>query len=133
VSVGTGSLVSHVDYVAFFPSKVHVKMGDTVEWDFTMMTMAPHLVTFLNGNPARPLFVPSMASGSLHLLLNPSIVLPQSAGKPLTTHGVISSGFMSPGNPEPKFSLKVGNETGVFPYMCDLHVSSGMHGVVVVS
>ncbi len=41
-----------IDLMQFFPDKLVVSPGDTVEWEMSLHNVAPHTVTFLNGEPA---------------------------------------------------------------------------------
>ena len=125
-----GFSVGQLDLVRFFPNHLKVRPGDTVDWKFSMEDMAPHTVTFLNGNPDPvDLLVVPQPNGPPLLLVNPEVIFPQNTDKPLTRKGVYSSGnVVRPGDPPPILSLKIGNIRGRQPYKCLLHDSSGMLG-----
>jgi plastocyanin len=117
-----------IDLMAFFPRKLTVHPGDTVEWAMGASNMAPHTVTFLNGAPEPPFVVPvpNPAGGPPFLVINPDVALPKNAAGPLTTSGIYNSGLMLPGMPS--FSLKIGDISGSVAYLCLLHDASGMTG-----
>jgi plastocyanin len=121
-----------IDLMAFFPRKLTVQPGDTVEWAMGASNMAPHTVTFLNGAPEPPFIipVPNPAGGPPFLVINPDVALPKNAAGPLTTSGIYNSGLMLPGMPG--FSLKIGDISGNIAYLCLLHDASGMIGELKV-
>jgi plastocyanin len=110
----------------FFPSKLVVHPGDTVNFMFSKTNDAPHTVTFLNGHADIPLTVP----GSL--FLNPAVLNPSNPGVPFNATDLFSSGLLVPGSPFTSFSLKIGNVSGSFTFQCLLHDTSGMVGVLKV-
>jgi hypothetical protein len=86
----------------FFPSKLVVHPGDTVNFMFSKTNGAPHTVTFLNGHADIPLTVPGT------LFLNPDGLNPSNPGVPFNATDLFSSGLLAPGSPFTSFSLKIG-------------------------
>ncbi len=135
VMVGYSSGV--VDVMRFFPKTLNVKPGDTVEWDLSAANVAPHTITFLNGNPDPSLVLPvPQPSGPPILLLNPDVLFPSQAvmgGTPLNSSDFFNSGLMNPAPQGPtSFSLTIGNVHGTLDYQCLLHDTSGMLGKLIV-
>ncbi|MFN2195632.1 MAG: plastocyanin/azurin family copper-binding protein [Anaerolineales bacterium] len=120
------------DIMYFYPKQLTVHQGDTVQWDFSAMNMAPHTITFLNGAEEPELFtaVPQ-PDGPPLLVINPDVALPQNTDQPLTRTGIYNSGLIDPAAPH-SFALKIGNVTGTINYLCLLHDASGMVGSLVV-
>jgi plastocyanin len=108
-------------------------VGDTVNFMLSSTDMAPHTVTFLNGNPdiSFVTVVPNPPNPPL-LLLNPQVVFPINPGLPLTRTGVFSSGLLVPGQ-FTSYSWKIGNISGSISYQCLLHDTSGMVGSLYVT
>jgi len=136
--VSIGYSKGQIDLMSFFPGKLEVHPGDTVEFQLGATNMAPHTVTFLNGGEdiefVIPVPNPSDPSGPPLLLANPEVLMPINAGQPLTRTGVYSSGFLDstiPGGPT-SFTLKIGDISGEISYECLLHDLSGMTGVLKV-
>ncbi|HVN54472.1 MAG TPA: plastocyanin/azurin family copper-binding protein [Anaerolineaceae bacterium] len=130
-----GFSVGVYDFMRFFPSRVSVRPGDTVVWSLSKENAAPHTITFLNGTPDQPLVVPvPQPQGPPLLLFNPAILFPSpNAGQPLTNQGYFNSGLLNPGDPSTSsFSAKIGDVSGLLPYICLLHDESGMHGTLIV-
>jgi plastocyanin len=120
-----------LDLVHFFPEELTVHPGDTVEWMFSMEDMAPHTITFLNGNESPDdLIVWPQDNGPPLLLVNPEVLFPHNADQPLTREGIFNSGILLPDNPPPSFALTIGDISGEEPYQCLLHDSSGMLGTL---
>lgn len=132
--VNVGFMEGQIDLMRFFPDKLVVHPGDTVEWTLSRQNEAPHTVTFLNGNPEPDLVMPvPQPSGPPLLLLNPAVFFPQNPGMPLTRQGIFSSGLLVPGGPGPtSYSLKIGDITGNEPFLCLLHDASGMKGMLTI-
>jgi plastocyanin len=123
---------NQLEILAFFPNKLTVHPGDTVVWALSNVAMAPHTVTFLNGNPGAN-FELTLPGGVI--LVNPDVLNPQNAGQPLTRQGIYSSGILNPffgpaTGPTTSFSLKIGNISGLEPYECLIHDTSGMKGLL---
>jgi plastocyanin len=124
-----------IDLASFFPKKLVVHPGDTVNWVLSPSNMAPHTVTFLNGTPDQGLVIPFVPpSGPPPLLIfNPAILFPANASGPLMPTGFINSGLLDPTQPGPhSFSLQIGNFTGPITFQCLLHDTSGMVGKLIV-
>ena len=122
-----GYSVGQLHLVRFFPEELTVNPGDTVEWMFSMENMAPHTLTFLNGEESPDdLIVLPQQGGPPLLLVNPEVLFPQNADQPLTNQGVYSSGVLLPADPPPTFTLTIGDISGEEIYQCLLHDSSGM-------
>jgi plastocyanin len=128
-----GYTFGQLDLLHFFPDQLAVNPGDTVVFTLSDASMAPHTVTFLNGNmsPDNVLPVPQ-DNGPPLLVFNPAVLFPQNPGQPLTKDGIYSSGLFVPGGPTISFSLKIGAITGEMPYQCLLHDGSGMLGSLQV-
>jgi plastocyanin len=128
-----GFTMGQVDLVRFFPDELTVHPGDTVEWALGKEDMAPHTITFLNGNPEPDVVLPlPQPNGPPLLLVNPEVLFPQSAGQPLTGKGVYSSGLLNPAGGPTSFSFQIDNVTGLLPYECLLHDSSGMRALLEI-
>ena len=119
----------------FFPSRVRVHPGDTVQWMMTNHNDAPHTVTFLNGQPEPPLADPVLQKdGTVVLYVDPGTLFPS----PLPTTDLMSrdvlysSGLLNP-VPGTGWSIKIGDiGAGPLPYICLLHDTSGMRGTLWV-
>jgi plastocyanin len=122
-----------IDLMRFFPTKVNVRPGDTVQWMMTADSDAPHTVTFLNGTPEPPFIVPvPQQGGGVVLYLGPGVFYPSMPAGTLTRTGFYNSGFLLP-IPGTVYSLTVGDITpGPLRYLCQLHDTSGMRGRLVV-
>jgi plastocyanin len=131
VGVATGVQQGAVDSLRFFPARVTIHKGETVSWNWRTQE-TPHTVTFLAGNPAPEVIVPTpQASGPPRLALAPAVLMP--AGDPLDWDGasLLHSGFRAPmpGQPAPEFGVTF-STPGTYDYLCLLH--EGMVGTVVV-
>lgn len=124
-----------IDLMSFFPSTLNVKPGDTVVWSLGPKDTAPHTVTFLNGSEEPAVVVAQPVPNAQPLLLiNPLMAVPQNVGKPLINQGIFNSGLMVPNTPAPQsFTLKIGNTSGQLSYLCLLHDTMGMKGMLVIS
>jgi plastocyanin len=122
------------DLMKFFPEKLVVHPGDTVNFLLSQTNVAPHTVTFLNGAPDISFVIPvPNPSGPPTLLINPDVLMPINPGQPLTLAGIYNSGLLAPGGPGPtSYTLKIGDISGNFPYQCVLHDTSGMEGLLKV-
>lgn len=130
--VTVGYAKGQFDIMSFFPKKLVVHQGDTVQWDFSSMNMAPHTITFLNGAEEPDFILPvPQPNGPPLLLLNPAVAIPQNTDQPLTRTGIYNSGLIDPSAPY-SFSLKIGDITGKIDYLCLLHDSSGMVASLIV-
>lgn len=123
-----GYMSGPIDFMRFFPKRLNVQPGDTVEWK---LGSAPHTITFRNGGPDIPPadFVPPDQGGPM-LVLDPVMLSPHNTDRPLTRTGLYSSGFLP--QPGATFSLKIGDIRGQEAYECLLHDTSGMEGFLNV-
>jgi plastocyanin len=131
--VGLGFGKGQIDLMRFFPRKVLVRPGDTVVWEMTPFSDAPHTVTFFNGQPDTGLVIPvAQSSGPPVLYINPAALFPYAPAAALTRSGAYNSGLMLP-VPGTNYTLKIGHMTpGPLPYQCQLHDTSGMKGTLIV-
>jgi plastocyanin len=131
--VWIGYADGQIDLMRFFPDKLTVRSGDTVVWEMSPQNEVPHTVTFLNGESEPDLVIPvPQPSGPPLLYANPAVFFPQQPSPDLTRDGIYSSGVMDP-VPGTTFTLAIGAMTpGLQPYICLLHDSSGMDGVLMV-
>jgi plastocyanin len=136
VMVGYSSGV--IDVMRFFPSNTYARPGDTIVWKLSAKDVAPHTVTFLNGNSEPELIDPvDQPAGPPLLLLNTEVLFPSPNSLPvpqtLNQQDLFNSGLMDPVQGPTSFAYKVGNFSGVLDYLCLLHDTSGMVGKVVVN
>lgn len=122
-----------IDLMRFFPSKVNVRPGDTVQWVMGPASDAPHTISFLNGGDEPSLVVPvTQKSGSSVLYVNPDVLAPSSPAQTLQRTGYFNSGLLQP-IPGTTYSLTIGAiSPGPLGYLCLLHDTSGMRGTLVV-
>ncbi len=134
VQVGYSDATGQIDLMNFFPNKLVVHPGDTVEWMLSPKDDAPHTVTFLNGNAEPATFVPVSQGANLPplLVINGGILGPINDFGTLNTTDIFHSGFMQPNSPFTSLTLTIGTETGTYNYFCMLHDTSGMLGTVQV-
>ena len=116
-----------IDLMQFFPNKLVVSPGDIVTFEMSEYNVAPHTATFLNGQEEPALAV--FQNGFLYV--NSEVVFP-SGSDVLTRTGMYSSGLMLP-IPGTSYSLTIGYmKTGLEPFLCLLHDSSGMKGELII-
>lgn len=129
-----GYAEGQIDLMKFFPEKLKVDAGDTVVWQMSPKNMAPHTVTFLNGEPGPDLTIPvPQSSGSLVLYANPAAFFPNQPKPNLTRTGIYNSGVIDP-VPGKTYTLVIGDEApGPQPYVCLLHDESGMKSCLMVA
>jgi plastocyanin len=122
-----------IDLMQFFPDKLVVSPGDAVIWEMSQYNVAPHTVTFLNGEPAPGLVTPVPQQGGPPLLyINAATLFPYQPSSDLTRDGIYNSGIMNP-IPGTTYSLTIGNmTTGLEHYICLLHDESGMKGTLMI-
>lgn len=111
---------------AFLPEDVVIRVGDTINWQYT--PLEPHTVTFLAGTerPAEAIELPDGRAA-----FNGAMVLP--TGEPGNYDGasLINSGFPPPDTGPEGFSFSLTfTAEGSFPYVCLLHPF--MAGMVTV-
>jgi plastocyanin len=129
-----GYMEGQIMFARFFPDKAVVRPGDTVVWEMTPFSIAPHTVTFLNGNPAPPLFITVPQADQLPLLyVDPGTLFPSQPTANLTRDGYYNSGVILP-IPGTTYSLTIDDSMtpGLDPFLCLLHDDSGMVGKLVV-
>lgn len=126
--VGAGEDTLSVN--AFLPSKVTVRVGDTVTWKLNHSDEV-HTTTFLSGGERPPVAIPIPGGGPTDLQLPPPVVFPTRApGAPVETYSgtaFVGSGVMSnvpagpPGTPpNDNFTLTF-DTPGTYEYVCLLH------------
>jgi plastocyanin len=130
-TVMVGSTPREIDLLRFFPGKLVVHPGDTVDWT---LNAPPHSISFLNGNADIPFIVPvPQPAGPPLILLNPAALGPINPGQALDKQNVFSSGIIGFAPPPfPTFSQSIGQVTGQIPYICLLHDTSGMKASLIV-
>lgn len=156
VNVLAGGGQDTVAPLAFFPEKVRVRAGDTINWKLN--ADLDHTVSFTTGAtfkertnpsavappgelvPAGNIPVPGGPQGLT--MLNPEQIFPtRKADAPVETYsgtGFVSSGRMTkasliPGTPPmPAFSATF-DTPGTFQYLCLVHQEFGMRGTVEVA
>jgi plastocyanin len=123
-----------IDLMKFFPDTLRVGIGDTVIWEMSPGNVAPHTVTFLNGQAEPELTIPvSQSSGPPLLYANPAAFFPSQPGPSLTRAGIYNSGVLQP-VPGTTYSLVMGEMApGPQPYLCLLHDTSGMRGSLYIA
>ncbi len=121
-----------LDLERFFPNRLTVREGDSIDFSLSRQSDEPHTVTFLNGNAAFPLIVPTSVNGKTLLLFNPKVVLPQNAGKAVTGQGVFSSGLLEPGTSNTRYTISIGDLHGRHTFESLLQASDGMFGSLTV-
>jgi len=113
------------EYLAFFPKSVTVKPNDKVAWYGSSF----HTITFLNGQDVPGLIVPIGGK----LLFNPVIYTP-AGGSVITNTGLINAGLVV--DPRQTITMTVDSSLHPgtkLPYMCLVHASSKMEGVVKIA
>jgi plastocyanin len=132
--VNLGFSDGQIDLMSFVPKKLWVRPGDTVVWQMTPASDAPHTVTFLNGTPEPDLVVPFFVQQNEPPLLyiNPAVLAPSQPVPDLMRTGYYNSGLLLPA-PGTMYSLIVGDvAVGPLHYLCQLHDTSGMRGTLFV-
>jgi plastocyanin len=121
----------------FIADQVDIRAGDTVEWT-NQDPVTPHTVTFGTEPMGLALFVPSAippatigvdTDGALHAVIN-------SPGESVNS-GLIRAAFQDQmGKPQTDLGVTRFRVTfksvGAFPYICGLHDTLGMKGMVMV-
>jgi len=132
-TVIVGAALPSIDFVRFFPPKLAVGPKDTIVFQWGHTNMAPHTVTFLNGEEPPALIIPIAEPKSVpHLQLNPIILVPSRGNLVDRTH-FWNSGLVDPGVPLPNVTVVLDDVAeGPLPFLCILHYSSGMVGKLIV-
>jgi plastocyanin len=97
--------------------------------------MAPHTVTFLNGQPEPDLAtVVPQPPGPPLLYLNPAVLFGSpSTPADLSRQGIYNSGVLDPVHGPMTYTLVIGEMApGLLPYLCMLHDTSGMKATLTV-
>lgn len=150
VLVGAGQDTNQV--LAFLPSRVRIRAGDTVQWrivsdEIHSVSFHPSLQPRDDGFPQaggvpRDLLavtVPAPEGSPWPYMLNPLMFFPtRGPGDPVETYdgtsfvssGVLAKRFDALGVPNSAYSLTF-NTPGVYPYLCLIHVG-GMPGTIEV-
>jgi plastocyanin len=131
VLVGAENVAKKTNVMAYFPSTLHIHVGDTVIWK--QNTHEIHTVTFLAGADMPILIVPTPANFTpAGIMLNSQVAFPAvPQGEMYDGLTYANSGVMSidPGQPT-QFSLTF-TKQGSFPYVCVVH-GMMMSGTIVV-
>jgi len=123
---------------AFFPSRVTIRAGDTVNW--VLNSDEIHTVTFLTGTDLPEFVVPIPGAEPGIVMLNPSVAFPtRFASSPVETFDgtrLVNSGILSKEAPvgrQPNDRLSVTfNTPGVFDYICAVHGPLMLGSVIVL-
>lgn len=121
-TVEMGTTTEHTDVLAFAPTPVGVKAGDTVT--FVNNSKAPHTATFFGTDAPKDIQSP----------FDPRVLAPAPGPSPqaLDATGYFNSGWL-PTEPKPlsdrSFSFTVPT-AGTYSYVCVLHAPSGMTGSI---
>jgi len=129
-TITMGYMSGNIMIMGFFSKMEMVRPGDTVVWQLSPTSDAPHTVTFYNGAPDESFVTIAFGPDGPVALINPAVLEPSSAvlsGEPLNNTDFFNSGILMPGG-QTSFSLSIGNVTGLINYECILHDTSGMTG-----
>lgn len=119
-------LADGLEVQAFLPENVTVKVGDTVNWKFTLLE--PHTVTFL-GAEERPNSIVVLPDG--RAAISPSMIFSSNSPQEYDGIGLVNSGLPPLDIRPEEFSfLMTFTQPGAFPYVCLLHPF--MTGMVTV-
>jgi plastocyanin len=128
--IATGGGKSYLAVMRFLPEKIHVHVGDTVEWT-NVSPSEPHTITFVGSQPEPPptmlIGVAPDADGALH-------------GTLVSTTDPLNSGFVAAASQDQTAQTPLGvtrvrvtfTSPGTYEYFCALHDELGMKGEVVV-
>lgn len=123
-----GATTEHADILAFAPAAGEVKPGDSVT--FVNNSFAPHTATFAAGGQIPP----DPLDPSLRGPTSPSPLTLTPAGGPFNTGWLPPA---APPNAPPPEAVRsftfVIPQAGDYPYICLLHVPSGMAGSIKVA
>ena len=123
-----------LEFMTFFPRELTINAGDSVFFDFKGHH-APHTVTFLSGEEAPKLIVPSADSGTTaageppEIMFNPAAAFP-GGGDTYDGTGVLNSGLNVLFPPDQVFTVTF-TSPGTFDYLCLVHPLM-MKGTVTV-
>jgi plastocyanin len=134
-TITLGYMSGNIMVMGFFSKNEMVQPGDTVVWQLSPTSDAPHTVTFYNGAPDESFVTIVITSNGPVALINPAVLMPSPAvlgGELLNNTDFFNSGIMMPGG-QTTFSLTVGDIAGQINYECILHDTSGMVGSLIVT
>lgn len=121
-------------WMRFNPTKLTIKVGDTVEWN-QADTDTPHTVTFTSeGQEPEMVLAEKQAAGPPNLILNPEVLMPAGKGTYSGT-GYFNSGFIwgtKDPTPGPRTYSLTFDTPGTYKYTCILHDMMGMQGEITV-
>lgn len=132
-TITMGYMSGNIMIMGFFSKMEMVRPGDTVVWQLSPTSDAPHTVTFYNGAPDESFVLIAQGPDGPVALINPVVLFPSDAvlrGTPLNDTDFFNSGILMPGGQE-TFSLTIGNIVGLTNYECILHDTSGMTGSLI--
>ena len=128
--IATGGGKYYLAVMRFLPEKIHVHVGDTVEWT-NVSPSEPHTITFVGSQPEPPptmlIGVAPDPDGALH-------------GTLVSTADPLNSGFIAAAAQDQTVQTPLGvtrvrvtfTSPGTYEYFCALHDELGMKGEVVV-
>jgi plastocyanin len=134
-TITMGYMSGNIMVMGFFSKMEMVRPGDTVVWQLSPTSDAPHTVTFYNGAPDQSFVIIAQGPDGPVALINPAVLFPSDAvmhGEPLNRTDFFNSGILMPGGQE-SFSLTIGDiSPGLLKYECILHDTSGMVGNLII-
>jgi len=128
--IATAGGKSYLAVMRFLPERIHVHVGDTVEWT-NVSPSEPHTITFVGSQPEPPptvlIGVAPDPDGALH-------------GTLVSPNDPLNSGFISAALQDQTVQTALGvtrvrvtfTSPGTYEYFCALHDELGMKGEVVV-
>ena len=124
--------VAFADWMRFGPSKLTVKVGDSVTFT-NIAPHTPHTVSFLSG--AKDLdvaIVEPQPAGPPKVVFNPAVLMP-SGGTTYAGTGILTSGVLTgAAEPGPHTVTYTFSTPGTFQFICILHDQMGMTGTITV-
>jgi plastocyanin len=132
-TITLGYMSGNIMVMGFFSKMETVRPGDTVVWQLSPTSDAPHTVTFYNGAPDESFVTIAFGQDGPVALINPVVLYSSEAvtqGTPLNNMDFFNSGILMPGGLT-SFSLTIGNIKGLINYECILHDTSGMTGSLI--
>ena len=129
VQAGTRGPRRFTEVFEFLAKDITIQEGDTVVWS----SPAFHTVTFHPGQDAPEFVIPEPQDAGPPLLrVNPAVLLPVKPASDFNGTVYWNSGTIGEDAPfGTNFSMTF-SQTGLFEYICALHVSMGMEGSVTV-
>jgi plastocyanin len=128
--IATGGGKSYLAIMRFLPEKIHVHVGDTVEWT-NVSPSEPHTITFAGSQPEPPAGMP------INVAAGPDGAL---QGTLLSPNGQLNTGLIGAALQDQAVQTALGvtrlrvtfTSPGTYEYFCALHDELGMKGEVVV-